>query len=171
MIGSAPIRQTHRASHRQVAGACVLASIAFIYFAIVVAAVALRSDPGPVDVADVSLLAAIAPYAIALAVAHGLLAHFAMSPDELARRAAFVFAAAGALVSVLAAVGVILGVDSFLGGGRSHGIAWDGVGILGVIAAVYVVAAVLLRRDDRDDRDSREDRGHRDDRDPAGSRS
>jgi hypothetical protein len=142
MLASSPVRASNPARPRQFAGAALLAFIALVFFALVVAALAIRNNPGR-SAQDAAILTSIAPYAIALAVAHGIVAHFAMSANPLARRVALVFAAIGVIVSSIGAALVWAGFDPFAAPGP-HPIAWDGVAIMLVIAMLYGTAAVLL---------------------------
>jgi hypothetical protein len=142
MLASSPVRGSNPARPRQFAGAALLAFIALVFFALVVAALAIRNN-GVRSAQDAAILTGIAPYAIALAVAHGIVAHFAMSANPLARRVALVFAAAGVIVAGIGAAAVWSGFDPFARPGP-HPIAYDGIAIMLVIAILYGVAAVLL---------------------------
>lgn len=141
MLATSPVRGSDPAGPRQFAGAALLAFVAMVFFALVVAALAIRNN-GVRNAEDAAILASIAPYAIALAVSHGIVAHFAASANPLARRVALVVAAMGVSVSGIGAAAVWAGFDPFATG--SHSIAWDGVAIMLVIAMLYGVAAVLL---------------------------
>ena len=126
------------------AGAALLAFVAFIFFALVIAAVAIR---GRAPAQDVAMLAGFAPYAIALALVHGLVAHFAMSANQLAQSIAFIFAVIGTVMATAATIAVAAGFDPIARTGSS-GTSWAGVGILVMVAAVYAAAAYLLRSSD-----------------------
>jgi len=151
MLASSPVRASNPARPRQFAGAALLAFIALVFFALVIAALAIRGNGGR-SAQDAAILTSIAPYAIALAVAHGIVAHFAMSANPLARRVALVFAVIGVIVSAIGAAAVWSGFDPFAGPGPNP-VAWDGVAIMLVIAILYGAAAVLLWEGEPHDND------------------
>jgi hypothetical protein len=144
MLASRSIRTDRSdptAPTRQLAGAAVLAVIAFVYFAIVLAALAVRGNIGHDK--EASLLSDLAPYAIALAVMHGLVAHFAMGRNPAAHVIGALISAAGAALSVIAFVAAMSGVDLF-GVGTSVTVPWHAAVVLTILATLYVVAANLL---------------------------
>ena len=133
---------------RHVVGAGILATIGLLFFAAVVAALAMRGVRVSPTVAErFALLTAAAPYAIVLAVLHGLIAYFAASAYDRVRSFAMWFAASGAVIGLAIAVGIALHILRFEGSWPGPG--WDAVAGLVLLASAYAVASALLMGSER----------------------
>ncbi len=131
----------------QVAAGLILGSIGFIFGSIALAAVVVGMVSVPAaQAADVARVQAFGPWALAIGVAHVVVA-FLVGLSRPARIVAAAATAFGAVAAAAGAVAVGRGWDLF---GRSvvdaRNAAPDGIGILAVTALVYAVAFVLIVR-------------------------
>jgi hypothetical protein len=148
MNAATPVRSSFVESCRRAAGGGLLALVGLAFVGVVIGGWGLRDLAGTAGSA--TGLAALAPYAVGLAVVHGLIAQWAIASPRTGRRFAMRFAIGASVIAGVAALAIDMGLSPFRGAQLASEVAWDVMAILVAASLVYATAAALLARAVRD---------------------